>query len=326
MLTYEKDFVAADGFFEKFVRAVERKEKQRKFLIYLALSDVYADKPLPEALFRTVFGVSDKHIFKLENYFNDDDGILNSLVQVETVGNVRLVRPKYAFFSEKLLRKLLRKAGSPEDTGWYSNLGSYCKEFIEDVARSGVADILERDVIQPMFIGSSKERDGEHFTRLVDDIQKEDRINIFSTLHIQFPENPHFCSHLARFYSMEEKNMEKALDYADRAIRLSPNDPLLHHMKGMCLFYIIGERMDIVRKSLKVNTQPDPTELNYITENLLLQAEAEFQKSREIQQKAHHDDEYGYIPNIKLLLRVFDFYVQVNGETKRRVIDRKSVV
>ena len=320
LLTYEKDFVAADGFFEKFVRAVERKEKQRKFLIYLALSDVYADKPLPEALFRTVFGVSDKHIFKLENYFNDDDGILNSLVQVETVGNVRLVRPKYAFFSEKLLRKLLRKAGSPEDTGWYSNLGTYCKEFIEDVARSGVADILERDVIQPMFIGSSKERDGEHFTRLVDDIQKEDRINIFSTLHIQFPENPHFCSHLARFYSMEEKNMEKALDYADRAIRLSPNDPLLHHMKGMCLFYIIGERMDIVRKSLKVNTQPDPIELNYITENLLLQAEAEFQKSREIQQKAHHDDEYGYIPNIKLLLRVFDFYVQVNGETKRRVI------
>lgn len=320
LLTYEKDFVAADGFFEKFVKAVERKELQRKFLIYLALSDVYADKPLPEALFKTVFGVDDNRIFKLENYFNDEDGILNSLVQIDIVSNVRFVRPKYAYFSEKLLRKLLRKSGSPEDTGWYANLGTYCKEFIEDVARSSVADVLEGDVIQPMFIGSSRERDGEHFTRLVEDIQKEDRINIFTTLHVQFPDNPHFCSHLARFYSMEEKDMGKALDYADRAIRLSPNDPLLHHMKGMCLFYIIGERMDIVRSSLKANPQPDPTELSYITETLLAQAEAEFQKSREIQQKAHHDDEYGYIPNIKLLLRVFDFYVQANGESKRRVI------
>ena len=320
MLTYEKDFVAADGFFEKFVKAVEGKELQRKFLIYLALSDVYADKPLPEALFKTVFGAADKRIFNLENYFNEADGILNSLVQIETVGNVRYVRPKYAFFSEKMLRKLLRKANTPEDTGWYTNLGSYCKEFIEDAARSGVADFLESEVIQPMFIGSSRERDGEHYTRLVEDIQKEDRINIFTSLHVQFPENPHFCSHLARFYSMEEKDMQKALDYADRAIRLSPNDPLLHHMKGMCLFYIMSERMDSVRRSVKANPQPDTEELLYITETLLSQAETEFQKSREIQQKAHHDDEYGYIPNIKLLLRLFDFYVQVNGETKRRVI------
>lgn len=320
MLTYEKDFVAVDVFFEKFVNAIEGKELQRKFLIYLALCDVYADKPLPEALFKTVFGVNEKRIFKLENFFNEDDGILNSIVQIETIDNVRYIRPKYAFFSDKLLRKLLRRANTPEDTGWYANLGTYCKDFIEDAARSSVGDILESDVIQPMFIGSSKERDGEHYTKLVADIQKEDRINIFATLHNQYPENPHFCSHLARFYSMEEKDMEKALTYADRAIRLSPNDPLLHHMKGMCLFYIMGERMDSVKRKLKVSQKPNPEELSYITDTLLSQAEEEFQQSRDIQQKAHHEDEYGYIPNIKLLLRVFDFYVQVNNETKRNVI------
>lgn len=320
MLTYEKDFVAADGFYEKFVNAIDGKEQQRKFLIYLSLSDVYDDKPLPEAFFKVIFGVEDKQIFKLENYFCEGDGILTSLVQIETVGNVRYIRPKYPFFSKTLLRKLLRKANTPEDTGWYANLGPYCKEFIEDAARSGVADYLESEIIQPMFIGSSKERDGEHFTRIVEDIQKEDRINIFTTLHTQFPDNPHFCSHLARFYSMEEKDMEKALDYADRAIRLSPNDPLLHHMKGMCLFYIIGERIDDVRRAMKANNSPNQEDFSYITDTLLSQAETEFAKSREIQQKAHHDDEYGYIPNIKLLLRVFDFSVLVNGETKKLVI------
>ena len=320
MLSYEKDFVAADGYFEKFAKAVEDKELQRKFLIYLALSDVYADKALPESLFKTVFGVDERQIFKLENYFDEADGVLTSLIQIETVGNVRFLRPKYPFFSKTLLKKLLRKANKPEDIGWYENLGMYCKEFIEESARSSAADILENDIIQPMFIGSSKEREGEHFTKLVEDIQKEDRINIFATLHNHFPENPHFCSHLARYYALEEKDRQKALEYADRAIRLSPNDPLLHHMKGMCIFYIMGERMDNVKRNLKAKISPDPEELSYITETLLSQAEDEFLKSREIQQKAHHDDEYGYIPNIQLLLRTFDFYVQANGETKRHVI------
>lgn len=320
MLSYEKDFVAADGYFEKFAKAVEDKELQRKFLIYLALSDVYADKALPESLFKTVFGVDERQIFRLENYFDEADGVLTSLIQIETVGNVRYLRPKYPFFSKTLLKKLLRKANKPEDIGWYENLGLYCKDFIEESARSSAADILEDDIIQPMFIGSSKEREREHFTKLVEDIQKEDRINIFTTLHNQFPENPHFCSHLARYYALEEKDRQKALEYADRAIRLSPNDPLLHHMKGMCLFYIMGERMDNVKRNLKAKISPDPEELSYITETLLSQAEDEFQKSREIQQKAHHDDEYGYIPNIQLLLRTFDFYVQANGETKRHVI------
>ena len=54
MLTYEKEFVAANGFFEKFVNAIQGNELKRKFLIYVALSDVYADKPLPESFFKTV--------------------------------------------------------------------------------------------------------------------------------------------------------------------------------------------------------------------------------------------------------------------------------
>lgn len=321
MLSYEKDFVAANGFFEKFVKAVEGKEMQRKFLIYLSLCDVYANKALPETFFKMVFGEQKNNYFKLERYFDEGDGILESLIQTETVGNVRFIRPKYTFFSRTLLTKLLRKERTPVDTGWTENLGTYCKEFILDAARSAVAVHLEEEVLQPLFIGSSKERDGDKFTDLVEEIHQEERINIFLTLQEQFPENPHFCSHLARYYAREERNMQFALDYADRAIRLSLTpDPLLHHMKGMCLYYIINNRIDAVKKLIKTGQQPDEAELEYITETLLSQAESEFQKSREIQQRAHHEDEYGYIPNIKLLIHIFDFYVQVNQETKRNVI------
>lgn len=321
MLTYEKDFVAAHGFFEKFVRTVEGKEEQRKFLIYLSVCDVYANKPLPESFFKTVFGVQKNNFFKLEHYFNEADGIFESLIQCETIGNVRYIRPKYTFFSKTLLTMLLRKESTAKDIGWIENLGTYCKEFILDTARSQVAANMEEEVLQPLFIGSSKERDGDKFTDLVEEIHKEERINIFLSLHEQYPDNPHFCSHLARYYAREERNMQLALEYADRAIRLSQTpDPLLHHMKGMCLYYIINNRIDALKKLLKVGQQPSLEDLEDITETLLSQAEAEFQKSREIQQHAHHEDEYGFIPNIKLLIHIFDFFVFVNHETKRNVI------
>lgn len=321
MLTYEKDFVAADGFFEKFVRVVDGNELQRKFLIYLAISDVFADKPLPEPFFKIVFGVDKKSVFKLERFFDEDDGIFESLIQTETIGNIRYVRPKYTFFSKTLLSKLLRKENTPEDTGWMENLGSYCRELIRESALSPVALRMEEDILQPLFIGSSREREGEKFTELVESIQGEERISIFLELHEQYPENPHFCSHLARYYAKIEKNMHKALEYSDRAIRLSQKpDPLLHHMKGMCLYYIICDKMDNARRRLKIEQAINEDELYEITDTLLSQAENEFQKSREIQQNAHHEDEYGYISNIKLLVRVFDFCVFANNETKRNVI------
>lgn len=321
MLTYEKDFVAANGFLEKFVRVVDGNELQRKFLIYLAICDVFADKPLPEPFFKTVFGVDSKAVFKLESYFNEGDGIFESLIRTETIGNTRYVRPKYTYFSKTLLSKLLRKANAPVDTGWVENLGSYCRELIKESALSALASRMEEDILQPLFIGTSREREGEKFTELVESVLAEERISIFYELHEQYPDNPHFCSHLARYYAKVEKNMHKALEYADRAIRLSLTpDPILHHMKGMCLYYIISDKIDNFKRQLRVGQAIAKEELYDITDVLLTQAEAEFQQSRDIQQKAHHEDEYGYISNIKLLIKVFDFYVLANKDTKRNVI------
>ena len=321
LLTYETDFVAANGYFEKFAKAVECNEAQKKSLVYLMLSDFYAGKSLPEAFFKTVFGVDEKSLFKISNYFSETDGIVNSLMQKERVGNMTQIKPKYSFFSKLFLQKLLRKDNAPEDTGWIDNLGVYCKEFIKDVAANPLAIQLQESILQPLFIGSSREREGEKFTGLVETIREEERINIFLTLHEQFPDNPHFCSHLARYYAMKEKNMALALDYADLAIRLSDvPDPLLHHIKGMCLYYILCDRIDNVKRQMKLGEEPTQKDLSDITDTLLTQAEWEFQKSREIQQGLHHDDEYGYIPNIKILLRVFDFYVLATGAKKKDVI------
>lgn len=321
MLAYEKDFIAANGYFEKFARVVEGNEAQKKCLLYLAICDYYADRAIPEAFFKTIFGVGNTDIFKLEDYFDETEGVFDSLIQTENVGNARQIRLKYAYFSKMFMMKLLKKDGMPEDTGWMDDLGAYCKDFINESAESCVANNMQDEILQPLFIGSSREREGEEFTELVENIRVEDRINIFVCLHEQFPDNPHFCSHLARYYAMKEKNMEYAIEFADRAIRLSQNpDPLLHHIKGMCLYYIISDRIEKIKKRMKYDTKPTQEEISEIIGPLLTQAEREFAKSREIQKEIRHEDEYGYIPNIKLLLRIFDFYVLVNNEKKREVI------
>jgi len=321
LLSYERDFVAANGFFEKFAKAVEGNELQKKSLIYIMLCDYYAGKPLPEVFFKTVFDVEKRSIFKIDDYFEAEEGIIDSLIQRDSSGNLKYLRPKYSFFSKLFLQKLLQKESSPEDMGWKENLGIYCKELIKDAANSPLATKLQDDVLQPLFIGSSREREGEKFTELVETIREEERINIFVTLYEQYPDNPHFCSHLARYYAMREKNREKALEFADRAIRLSEvPDPLLHHIKGMCLFYIIRDRIDNLKMKINHGIPPIQDEVSEVTDTLLSQAEREFMKYREIQQQTHHEDEYGYIPNIKLLLHVFDFYVLVNGLKKKDVI------
>lgn len=321
MLAYEKDFMAAQGFFEKFAKAIEGNELQRKCLVYMLLCDYYADKSLPESFFKTVFDVDSKTIFRIDDYFDEANGIVESLIQKEFVANKIYIRPKYSFFSELFLEILLRKENTPADTGWKENLGTYCKELIKDTALNPMAELLQEYLLQPLFIGSSREREGEKFTELVETIREEERINIFKTLHEQFPDNSHFCSHLARYYAMKEKNMNKALEYADRAIRLSETpDPLLHHIKGMCLYYISFDKMENIRRAMKNGIKPSREDVSEITDILLSQAELEFLKSREIQQQIHREDEYGYIPNIKLLLKVFDFYVFVNEEKKKDVI------
>ena len=323
MLAFEKDFVAAQSFFDKFANAVKGNEEQRKALVYLSICDNYADKSLPEAFFKSVFRVVGNSLFKIEDYFNPEDGVIDTLLQIETEGNSRFYRPKYSYFSKSFLMKLLRKEDSPEDTGWMENLGEYCISLIKDISDSPYAELLQEDILQPLFIGSSKERDGERFTELIDDIQKEERINIFTTLHQCFPDNAHFCSHLARYYAMEEKNLNKAIEFADRAIKLSETpDPLLHHIKGMCIYYIITNKIEEVKRAIKNKMEPTDVEVYDITENLLTQAEREFSQAREIQKESHHLDEYGFIPNIKLLLRVFDFYVFLNKENKQNVIEQ----
>lgn len=87
------------------------------------------------------------------------------------------------------------------DNGTLMNLGSYCKQLIFEIARSSYRELLEETILQPLIIGTKADRAGENFTKLVTDMDAANQEDVFVALCDAFPENPHFCSHLARYYS-----------------------------------------------------------------------------------------------------------------------------
>ncbi len=317
-LTYAENFKAMDSYLEHFVSALKGNEAQRKALIYICIMNEYAERGLPDSFLRIVFNVEQKEdiIFHLQDYFSEDDDVLNSLLRSEYKDGTYYRSLKYPYFGKHLLTMLLNNNISC-NSNELINLGSYCKQLIDDVAHSVNNEFLQEYVLKNIFIGSSKERIGEKFTKIIRDIQKEEKVNIFKLLHDSFPMNPHFASHLARYYAMDEKNIDLGLQYAEKAIQLSPTDPLLHHIKAMCLLSQLTEKANKIVENMNKGKQPSNDEVNEIIENIFPEAQSEFALSREYY---YEKQEHGYIPNIKLLLRVFDFYVAVNKKSKMSVV------
>lgn len=317
-LTFAENFKAMDSYLEHFVGALNGNEAQRKALIYICIMNEYAERGLPDTFLRIVFNVEQKEdkIFHLEDYFSEDDDVLNSLLRSDQKDDICYRRLKYPYFGKRLLSMLLSNNAfaNPKEL---VNLGNYCKQLIDDVAYSANNEFLQEYVLKNIFIGSAKERIGERFTKIIRDIQKEEKVNIFKLLYDRFPMNPHFASHLARYYAMDEKNMELGLVYAEKAIQLSPNDPLLHHIKAMCLLSQLTEKANGIVAAMGRGVEPLQDEIDEIIEKKFPEAQSEFALSRKYY---YEKQEHGYIPNIKLLLRVFDFAIAVHKKSKILVV------
>lgn len=320
LVTFEEEFYAIDSYLKKFVNAVSTNESQRKALIYLSICDYYDVKnSLPEGFFATVFGESDGDgKFRLDNRFNRTDGVVNSLLTYEQNQKVRRWRMRYPFFSHKLLPMLLNGVDSTESSQ-LMNQGSYCKQLIIDIANSSYSEILESTILQPLFIGTKAERAGESFTKVIADMNESDQEDVLVTLHTMFPENPHFCSHLARYYSKNKNDFGKAIEYADKALALSPDDDaMLYHIKAMCYSRMISNIANKYRYAKIKNTEYEKGQLEYVIEDLLPQASANFEKARRFQ----HDDEkeITYLPNIYMLITMFDYAIDVLNLDKKQIL------
>jgi len=277
---------------------------QRDLMTYLALAYYYGHKPVLSQVFAVHLGQPENRPVHLERVL--DEPQLELLVQESDKW-----RPSHQLIAEKILEIVL-SGGATERRNWERNLPSWALSFIEVCHNSSLTpsddliDLLRRVFIlrdEHELLGTESSATSK-FARLIEDIRtNEGKLSVLKALADSFPEEAHFWGHLGRFYSNPMGEPDKAIEALDKAICLSPNDPVLHHMKGMCCRQMAYDRMDDLR-----NRKPARDQVMEI-QNMVGVTLDTFAKARELDP----DSEHAYISPIQMLIKVLDFGYQVSG-------------
>lgn len=284
---------------------------QRKVAIYLSIVDTYyGDKGLSDNFFVRLAGQSDNSFAtqKLKKFL-PKSWIPSLLIRTQDAKSTYW-KIRHPLFTKHMISYFFT---SEEEGDFRLKLAKNCVEFITDCSTYQTIPTEIDIMLQEMFIGNNETRGGTKFTKLVGDIPEESKENLFVTLHESFPENAHYCSHLARYYAYDRKNKntDKALLYSERAISLSEQqgkeDAILYHIKGMCFRSKLNEKIEYLKSQFKYGYSPSEEDFDEIFDSLLPKASQDFRRCREIAMKYNSPDEHGYVANIQMLIEVLDF-------------------
>ena len=296
LVAFDKEFVSLENYVEYRLRTLAT-EVQKRILAYLALAYHYAQKPLSEHYFAELLDLSSNRTFDLEKVM--PRSVVGDLI---TRDGPNRWRPIHDLVAEEIIRQVL--AGTETDLRvWTQNLSSWSKELARFLAeRPGIPTDDAMDLLRRMFVIRDDqqilgtEQSGQPtYSRLVEDIPNEEgRLTLFQELVTLFPDEAHFWAHLGRFYSFTLKDHDRAIQALRRALELTPQDNVVHHMLGMSIRAKAYSIIDTyTRQGGNLN------ELTSQLEGLEQEAGEEFQRSRELAPR----DEHGYISHIQLMIR-----------------------
>ena len=287
---FGEDFQRLDSFVSS--RLDELTDVQKKVLGFLSIAHHYGQKSIPAHAFGPILGVPANHRVDLSEVLSD-----RGLDLVVESGKEEW-RTSHDLIATEVLRRLLWP--SSDDTSlWRQNLSDWAISFAHfcrgtsPMASDAMLEVarrtfLYRDNVE--LLGTERAGTGQ-FAQMVQEIPvKEGKLEVLRTLVDVYPDQPHFWGHLGRFYSIEMRDFPKAIECADRALSLEPDNSVLHHMKGMAwrshAIMMIEQRAPL----------PDVV-------HMATQASESFGIARE----KNPDDEHGYISEVQLNSRVLDY-------------------
>ena len=306
LVAFDRDFVNLETYV-KYRLDTLTTNVQKEILAYLALAYHYAQRSLSGQMFTGLLGIPPYRTVDLDNVL--PGSVVGDLIIRE--GHNRW-RPIHDLVAEEIIRQIL--AGNETDFRvWNQNASSWSRQlarFFENqpgIPTDETMDLLRRIFVirdDQQILGT--EQSGQPtYARLIEDIPSEEgRLVVLQELVSLFPDEPHFWAHLGRFSSLSLKDHDSAIDALRRALELTPQDNILHHMLGMA---IRAKAYNIVESSPNRNG-----ELNKLTEQLALlerEAGAEFELSRSLAPL----DEHGYISHIQLMIRCVEAGFRASG-------------
>ena len=287
---FGEDFQRLDSFV--YARLESLTDIQKKILGFLAIAHHYGQKSLPAQAFGPVLGIPGNQRVDLPKTLSDRG---MDLIVESAKGEWRT---SHDLIATEVLRRLLWPT-SNEPTLWKQNLSDWAIEFARFCRGTTpvVGDVMLEVARRTFFYRDNvellgTERSGSaQFAQLIQDVPvKEGRLEVLRTLVNVYPDQPHFWGHLGRFYAIEMRDFPDAIECADRAINLEPENSVLHHMKGMAL------------RSHAIDRIEQRAPLSDVIQ-MATQASDSFGHARE----KNPDDEHGYISEVQLNSRVVDY-------------------
>ncbi|MEN6623591.1 MAG: ATP-binding protein [Smithella sp.] len=315
LITFEKDFVNIQGFvFQRLSRATEI---QRQILTYISLCYYYSQQPVNSQLFSRKLHCPDNRKVLLERVLSTP---LLELVTCEYEYNWR---PTHQLIAEEIVKQVL-SGNSTDEHVWKQMLATWANGLIEIISVNSKIttkesiDLLKRlfvirdnqDLLGKDIISEETGTAVSKFSRFIEDIPSlAGRQQVLINLTEKFPEEAHFWAHLSRFYSIQEKDPDKALIAINKAIEIADEeDHSLYHMRGMCY----RAKLYMLMEEIKFNGSTVDEKIQMIKPIVSITGE-QFEKVREIDKKS----EYGYISHIQMLLEVLDFGFIISGKQTR---------
>ncbi len=300
---FERDFETLATYVKSYTATLS--PPQMTALTYSALAHYYGQRGIHIQAFSSLFGIPRSRALSFEDLFSQP---ARELLVLESNG---LCRTTHNLVAEEILVQALAP-GAHDRRVWKQNLSVWAKKFLDFCSPTeGVVSQDTMELVDRLFVYRDNvdllgtERSAtKAFAELLQHIPRpEGRLVVMEHLTNVFPGEAHFWAHLGRFCSWELRDFERAEAEIDKAIRLSQNDHVLHHMRGM----VVRNRVyDAIRSQYEVEA----------VLALADRATQAFEEARALQPT----DQHGYISEIQMIIRVLDYAGEKAGMPPAEIV------
>lgn len=318
LIAFEEEFLGLENYVHGFIKDLT--EIQKKIICYIAIVHYYTNRSIPAHFFSKMLRVIGSQnlikSFRLDDFLPVNIHLDSLLIQEkEKDSDIVYWKPRHHLLSKEIIIQVL--SGKIRDTNvWVQNLGDYAISFIREIKVEGSVPSDELlSILRDLFITRDKnEITTERFSKIIIEILEgslgtDSAGLIYNELVEQYPDESHFWGHLARYYSNISEDIEKALNCADKAIKLSTQkDPLLYHIKGICYKREVTVLSKKVVKIINEEPNSDIHDLMTLLKQKVSEAAEQFAITRELDSEMH-----GYISHIQMLIDIIDMGYKLSG-------------
>lgn len=247
LAAFDRDFRSIETYVSNHIAGVLR--RRRDVLEYVAFVTIFCETGIELGTVQKLLGVTTKNgLLDLADLFGES--VARLLVAVN--GRVKLVHP---IIADEVLKELV--GGGQVD--WRLHAHEIADELVRDLATmadpqsSSTMDLLRQLFVERPGTRFDEIEDRRAFAPLIELLDGFDAVighKVLRTLTDYFPEDAHFWTHLGRHQIYRVgRDFDNAIGFVQRAVGLSPEDPIHHHVLGQVHRYMMKQ---IIRQNRRV--------------------------------------------------------------------------